>query len=131
MRFRSYCNLVATWPKFFAAFVAVVTCALTALSIMNMEPNYVNTEDPTLGFIPKGTQIIGREFARNKVDHGWYYKWKHKYFYDSPKQAKRRDEPPSYRRNLREDGGPAHMLRDLEVSMGGRSMPSSPCKTRR
>lgn len=53
-----------------------------------MSPGYVNTGDPTLGFISKGTTIIGREYAKNKVERGYHY-WpgRAKLFYNSPNAA--------------------------------------------
>ena len=91
-----------------------MTIGLTVLSIVTMKLNYINTEDPTLGFISKGTTIIGREMARNKVDHGWYYGWKHKYFYNSPRDAERNKNPPSYRRKLKE-GERSRDLREVSI----------------
>ncbi|GMH83615.1 hypothetical protein TrVE_jg11378 [Triparma verrucosa] len=63
-----------------------------------MESGYVNTEDPTLGFISKGTTIIGREYAKDKVDRGYFY-WpgRKRLFYSSPKKASRGD-PGTWRR---------------------------------
>ena len=88
-----YCEIVSSYPRLFALFISVVTLGLSALSFMTMESGYVNTEDPTLGFISKGTTIIGREYAKDKVDRGYFY-WpgRKRLFYSSPKKASRGGE---------------------------------------
>ncbi|GMH88013.1 hypothetical protein TL16_g11030 [Triparma laevis f. inornata] len=93
-----YCTLVSSYPRLFALFITIITLGLSTLSFLTMSPGYVNTGDPTLGFISKGTTIIGREYAKNKVERGYHY-WpgRAKLFYNSPNAAEGGD-PGTWRR---------------------------------